>query len=160
VIGALTLPSPAAGNAACGASVLNDWFDNGQVDRLYQLPCYGEAIDAIPSDIRDYSDAEEVISRALQAATRGRLARGGADPTPGGTLLNETSRASIAERRAEVVRTAAAGVDPSGASVPPIPLLVLGGLSLVLLVSGGVGYVSRRRDTEERIRSRGPADER
>lgn len=130
--------------------MLNDWFDNGQVDRLYQLACYGEALDAIPSDIRDYSDAEQVIFRALQAATRGSLARGGADPTPGGTLSYERSRATIAQRHAEVVRTAAAGVDPSGPSAPPIPLLVLGGLSLVLLVSRGVGYLSRRRDTQDR----------
>ena len=44
--------------------------------------CYEEAIDAIPDDLRDYADAEDVITRALQAALRGELAPGGADPTP------------------------------------------------------------------------------
>ena len=39
---------------------------------------------AIPRDLRDYADAEEVISRALQAAVNGKLAPGGDDPTPGG----------------------------------------------------------------------------
>ena len=36
-------------------------------------------------------------------------------------------------------------VDTSGPSSVPVPLLVLGGLSLALLAAGGLGYVSRRR---------------
>jgi hypothetical protein len=74
-------PAPAA-TTPCGKKVLDDWWDNGRVDRLYPLHCYEEAIDGIPADIRDYSDAEQVISRALQAAVGGKLAPGGADPSP------------------------------------------------------------------------------
>jgi len=36
-------------------------------------------------------------------------------------------------------------VDTSGPSSVPIPLLVLGGMSLALLAAGGLGYLSRRR---------------
>ena len=36
-------------------------------------------------------------------------------------------------------------IDTSGPSSVPVPLLVLGGLSLALLAAGGLGYVSRRR---------------
>ena len=59
---ALTVASPASGAAAtaCGDKVLADWFDNGRIDRLYPLHCYEDAIDAIPDDLRDYADAEEV----------------------------------------------------------------------------------------------------
>jgi len=50
--------------------VLADWDDNGRIDGIYNLFCYQDAIDAIPFDIRDYADAEEVIARALQEASR------------------------------------------------------------------------------------------
>ena len=39
----------------------------------------------------------------------------------------------------------APAIDTSGPSSVPVPLLVLGGLSLALLAAGGLGYVSRRR---------------
>ncbi len=79
---ALSTASPAGAATPCGKKVLADWFDNGRIDRLYPLNCYEEAIDAIPDDLRDYADAEDVITRALQAALNGNLAPGGADPTP------------------------------------------------------------------------------
>ena len=82
-VAALSTADPASAATACGKKVLADWFDNGRIDRLYPLNCYEEAIDAIPDDLRDYADAEDVITRALQAALRGDLAPGGRDPTPG-----------------------------------------------------------------------------
>ena len=36
-------------------------------------------------------------------------------------------------------------VDTSSSTAVPIPILVLGGMSLALLAAGGIGYVSRRR---------------
>ncbi len=81
-VAALSVASPASAATPCGKKVLADWFDNGRIDRLYPLNCYEEAIDAIPADLRDYADAEEIITRALQAALNGNLAPGGADPTP------------------------------------------------------------------------------
>ena len=36
-------------------------------------------------------------------------------------------------------------VDTTGPSSVPIPLVVLGGMSLALLAAGGLGYLSRRR---------------
>ena len=41
---------------------------------------------------------------------------------------------------------AAPDVDTSGPSSVPIPLLVLGGMSIALLAAGGLGYLSRRRN--------------
>src|SRR4249919_2753042 len=79
----LAVSRPAGAATPCGKKVLGDWFDNGRIDRLYPLNCYEEAIDAIPPDLRDYADAEDVITRALQAALHGNLAPGGSDPTPG-----------------------------------------------------------------------------
>jgi hypothetical protein len=67
----ISAPSPNAIAApSCGDPVLRDWFDNGRVDRLYRLRCYEDAVAALPPDLRDYSDAEDVIARALQRAAR------------------------------------------------------------------------------------------
>jgi hypothetical protein len=147
-IAALSTAAPASSATACGKKVLADWFDNGRIDRLYPLNCYEEAIDAIPDDLRDYADAEEVITRALQAALRGDLAPGGADPTPGDDPSipgsGDNSDGSGGAGNGDNPQ-AAPDVDTSGPSSIPIPLLVLGGMSLALLAAGGLGYLSRRR---------------
>ena len=156
---ALSSSGTASAATPCGEKVLADWFDNGRIDRLYPPHCYEDAIDAIPADLRDYADAEEVITRALQSSLRGELAPGGRDPTPGndkdqskgggagggksGGGSNGGSNGG--DPGAGGNPQAAPDVDTSAPSSVPIPLLVLGGLSLALLAAGGLGYVSRRR---------------
>ena len=143
---ALSTASPASAATQCGKKVLADWFDNGRIDRLYPLNCYEEAIDAIPDDLRDYADAEDVITRALQAALRGDLAPGGRDPTPGGDDPIGSGNGSGSNGNGGGGNPQAApDVDTSGPSSVPIPLLVLGGMSIALLAAGGLGYLSRRR---------------
>ncbi|MGH3136835.1 MAG: hypothetical protein ACRDPV_10135 [Gaiellaceae bacterium] len=146
---ALSVTGTAAAATPCGEKVLADWFDNGRIDRLYPPHCYEDAIDAIPDDLRDYADAEEVITRALQSSLRGELAPGGRDPTPGdddplaGPTPNDPNDPT--DPNDPNNPQAAPDVDTSGPSSVPIPLIVLGGLSLALLAAGGLGYVSRRR---------------
>jgi hypothetical protein len=154
LVSALATAEPADAATKCGKKVLADWFDNGRIDRLYPLNCYEEAIDAIPDDLRDYADAEDVITRALQAALRGELAPGGRDPSPGdddpsnggggGGSGDGSGDGSGGSGNSDNPQ-AAPGVDTSGPSSIPIPLLVLGGMSLALLAAGGLGYLSRRR---------------
>ena len=148
---ALSVTGPAgAATTPCGKKVLNDWWDNGRVDRLYPLHCYEEAIDGIPQDIRDYSDAEQVISRALQAAVGGKLARGGNDPSPDNGNRDPQQPVEPGDEPADPGggSTAAPDVD-GGTSSLPIPLIVLGGMSLALLAAGGLGYLSRRRQAAD-----------
>lgn len=153
VLVALSLPGTAAASA-CGDKVLEDWYDNGRVDRIYPPHCYEDAIDSIPKDIKDYVDAEEVISRALQFSLRGEIAPGGKDPTPGddnpdGTPGNKGSKnnggTNNGGTNANGGTEVTPDVDTSGPSSVPLPLLVLGGMSLALLAAGGLGYLSRRR---------------
>ena len=153
VFAAMSVAAPADAATKCGKKVLADWFDNGRIDRLYPLNCYEEAIDAIPPDIGPYSDAEDVITRALQAALNGNLAPGGPDPTPGdgspsggngGGGGNGGNPRDPSDPGGSPPQ-AAPGVDTSGPSSVPIPLLVLGGMSIALLAAGGLGYLSRRR---------------
>ena len=162
-VAALTTTSPAHAATPCGKKVLADWFDNGRIDRLYPLNCYEEAIDAIPDDLRDYADAEDVITRALQAALRGELAPGGVDPTPnddevsgnggsnGSSGGNGSGDDGSSGSGSGDSAQAAPDVDTSGPSSIPIPLLVLGGMSLALLAAGGLGYLSRRRNAAHAV---------
>jgi len=117
---ASALLAPVASTAAgrsCDERVLVDWSDNGRIDGVYPLRCYEGAIAAMPTDIRDYTNAENVIGRALSSAVRER------------PVEAQTAGAAPAS-------TASTGV--------PVVLLVLFGFALTLLAAGGVGYLSRR----------------
>ena len=126
---ALVAASGARAATPCAQAVLADWQDNSRIDRVYDLPCYGDAINAIPDDLRDYTDAADVIARAFQRVTgRGLEVR-----TPQG-------------RQTEIPPPATAPpVNASSPSSLPVPLLVLAAMSLVLFAAGGLGYVARRR---------------
>ena len=148
VVAALAIASPAIAATPCGKKVLADWFDNGRIDRLYPLNCYEEGIDAIPADIGPYSDAEDVITRALQAALNGNLDSGGPDPSPDDDESRPQRFGRLESRRPGRIRHRRRPHPASTRRAPssvPIPLLVLGGMSLALLAAGGLGYLSRRR---------------
>ena len=57
--------------------IVDDWYDNQRVDKLYPIHCYREAIDGLPLDIKDYSNAQDAILRALAY-------RQANEPDPGG----------------------------------------------------------------------------
>jgi hypothetical protein len=147
----VTLVLPATAMASpCGNKVLADWFDNGRIDRLYPAHCYEDAIDAIPRDLRDYANAEEVILRALQASLRGELDPGGPDPSPDDPRdpgapsdPNNPDPNDPNEPSSE-----ATDVDPTGLSSIPLPLIALGLMSVALLAAGGLGYLRRRNATD------------
>lgn len=173
VVAALSFASTAAAKTSkCGEKVLADWYDNGRIDRLYPLNCYEDAIDAIPSDIGPYVDAADVITRALQGALRGTLVAGGCDPSadgdpkdcarqPGGGVTTPNGGGGNGSSggvggsgggnggsgggNGGSNPQAAPEVNTSSPSSVPVPLLVLGGMSILLLAAGSLGYLSRRR---------------
>ena len=102
----------------CESQVLRDWSRDGRVDRVYRLPCYEDAIDLLPTDLRDYTDAEDVIERALASAMRQSL---------GDTAMQDRTPVTRTDRDASIL------------------LATLGGMALALLAAGGLGYLSRRR---------------
>jgi hypothetical protein len=118
---ALVLVAAPAGVAAspCADRVVQDWSDNGRVDRFYSLSCYQEAIDTIPADLRDYTNAADVIGRALTAAARAEGADSG------------VQKGSV--------------VAASDASALPLVPLVGGVFALGVILAGGVAYLARRR---------------
>jgi hypothetical protein len=157
-VAALSFAGSASASLAtkCGQQVLADWYDNGRIDKLYPLNCYEEAIDEIPSDIGPYVDAEDVITRALQGALHGNLTQGSncdpsADGSPddcansngGKNSGNDGQNPQNPDGTPQAQETPE--VNTSSPSSVPIPLLVLGGMSLLLLAAGSLGYLSRRR---------------
>jgi hypothetical protein len=163
-VAALSSAGTATAATKCGLAVLDDWYDNGRIDKIYPLNCYEEARDAIPNSIGPYVNAEDVITRALQSALRGKLDPGGCDPTadgsandcarqPGGGSTGDGSGGTAgsgdsnggADPGSDDPGQVAPDVDTSSMSSVPIPLLVLGGMSMLLLAAGGLGYLSRRR---------------
>lgn len=177
VLAALAHTGPAAAAPkSCADDVVSDWYGDGRVDKVFPLHCYQQAIRSLPVDVLDYSNAKQDILRALAFARKGRQ-----DPGPTGG--NET--ASVDEPTtgagsgtgkppkagdpdpvpttpthpgdAGTGSSAAGTVDTSGPSSLPIPLLILGGLALLLLAAGGAGYLSRRAHARREGGPPGPA---
>src|SRR5712691_3696325 len=113
-----------AAGVRCEEKVLMDWSDDGRIDGIYPLHCYQDALKKMPTDLRDYTNASDVIQRALTRAVSAEGERG------------ESSRV-------------AAGTGPQvGADGPtsfPLPLVLLAAISLAVLAAGCLGYLSRRR---------------
>jgi hypothetical protein len=128
----LALFAGPAAASPCGTRVLKEWSDNSRIDGTYQLHCYQDAIDALPSDLRDYSDALDVIGRAFRNAGGRHIA---------------IAKGPQEQNESEIVPTNVANA--SSPSSLPLPLLVLGGVALTLLAAGGYGYVSRRRRPDD-----------
>lgn len=151
------VPTAGAAEKTCADAVVADWYGDGRVDKVFPKHCYQEAIRSLPVDVLDYSNAKEDILRALAYARQGKP-----DPGPsGGSRPTETSSTEgdpTGTGSGAGEETAAAGaVDTSGPSSVPIPLLILGGLALLLLAAGGAGYLSRRAQSRREGGPPGPA---
>jgi hypothetical protein len=143
---------------SCADQVIADWYDDGRVGKIYPLHCYREAIAKLPPDVLDYSNAKEEIGRALAFAKQGKPDPGGTDPTPAtstdttGTKTTKTSTTKTTKTATTKTTTTGTGTtatttsttDTSGPSTVPVPLLVLGGLAVLLLAAGSAGYLRRR----------------
>jgi hypothetical protein len=157
---ALFVSVPAAGAApaatskatnSCWLDVINDWLDNNRVDKVYPTACYTHAIQTLNQypDVQNYSSAADDIHRALLAAMHDRGSGGsnGGGPTggsgPGGTPSNPSSPSSGNPPSTPVSSIFNSG-KPSSAQSVPLPLLVLGGLAGLLLLSAAGTWIFRR----------------
>ncbi len=131
---------------SCADQVIGDWFDDGQVDKIYPLECYRQAIKNLPPDLLIYGNAEEEIGRALAFAKQGKSDPGGKGPTPPTTGPGKTGPGKTGPGTTE---TSTQTTDTSGPSSLPIPLLVLGGLAVLLLAAGSAGYLRRRLGSDD-----------
>jgi hypothetical protein len=145
-------PARAAASATpCWKALLNDWYD-GRIDGSYERHCYNEALKHLPADVSTYSSAHDDILRALQSAVAKQRAAGltvgpntvikpPSSRSGGGTGTNPGTITPTGRDRPGGL---ADKLNPGSPSSLPIPLLVLGGLALILVAAGGAGLVAKR----------------
>ena len=130
-VGAPSAPA-ARTTTPCWVKLLNDWYD-GRIDNVYPIPCYRQAINHLPTDIKQYSNASEQIERALATAI---------------ALKKNPNAVTTSSGRTTPQGPVPSAIDsssPGGANSFPLPLLILGGLAILLLAAGIVGLIIRRR---------------
>ena len=144
----------------CWLQVVNDWLAHGAVTNYYAIPCYTQAIQNLSAypDIKQYSSAIDDIHRALLAAIHeehggpggglggpgangggggGGGALGGGGGGGGGGSTGSGGNGGL-------IRRIAHDIGPGNAQSIPLPLLVLGGLAALLLLTAAVTWILRR----------------
>jgi hypothetical protein len=168
--------SARASAAPCWKKLISDWYD-GRIDNSYELHCYKDALRHLPDDVKTYSDAVDVITRALADATRGKtkVDENMVVPPPVQNVSNTTSGTTSGTTTTSPDGTAGPGngggddgtgdggsettasddgpindvlgSGDAGADGIPLPLLVLGGLALLLVAAGAAGLIARHMQT-------------
>jgi hypothetical protein len=163
LVAAVAHASPAAAATPCWKALLNDWYD-GRIDHTYAVHCYQDALHHLPADVQTYSSAHDDILRALQSAVARQKKAGqkvGANslvPPPkqkpgtttaktgtGTTTTGSTTTGGAPGRKPDKgLGGVAEQLNPSSASSLPLPLLVLGGLAILLVAAGAAGLLAKR----------------
>jgi hypothetical protein len=119
----------AAAGTPCWKKVIADWASDGRINGHYSVPCLRATLANMGQDNKIYSDLPDQVTRAMQAhgVAPARYTRRIAGFRPSGPVGHALS---------------ALGSDKP--SSVPVPLLVLGGLALLLIGAGAAGLVTRR----------------
>ena len=119
---AALLPGRAAAATPCWKQVLNDW-SKGRAIGVYPLHCYRDAIKNLPEDVRDYSNAADDISAALQAQIAHRSLRTVQSDTPNGSKNGNGARSATgSDPSPSAYRRAIDNLGTSNADSLPIAL--------------------------------------
>jgi hypothetical protein len=154
--------APAAAATPCWKLLLNDWYD-GRIDHTYAVHCYQDALHHLPADVQTYSSAHDDILRALQSAIAkqkqaGKTVQPNSPVAPqtsttvtttetgtGTTGSTTTTIAVVPGRKPDKgLGGVAEQLNPSSSTSLPLPLLVLGGLALLLVAAGAAGLAAKR----------------
>jgi hypothetical protein len=135
-VAGLALGAGSASAKSCGAAVINDWYRDGTIDKQYPAQCYREALTRVPEQAKIYSDLPEQLNRGLRTA----LTRHGVLSTK--TTITRPSR-STAGHRGPIQRVLGE-LGPDKADSIPIPLVILGGVALLLIAAGAASVIVRR----------------
>jgi hypothetical protein len=149
-------PASAATPAPCWQLLMNQWYQ-GEIKTIFPLDCYHQAIKHLPTDIQVYSSARDDITKALQAAVAYDARVKAAALAAQQTTTSSTTTTKAKPIVPPVIKTHGPGTpvasapgilnsaSPGGASSFPLPLLILGGLAILLVAAGGIGLLIRRR---------------
>ena len=130
-----------ASAATCWKELVNDYWADNRVDRTYPITCYREAMEKLPRDVQEYSDAQDDLRRALLLAIRDERDSGGGyqrrdrqtEPTP---QVDDNASQGFFPQVIDKI-------GPKNADSIPVPLLVLGSIALLLLGAAAVSYITR-----------------
>ncbi len=175
--GSAVRAAPAEAATPCWKLLLNDWYD-GRIDQTYPVHCYKDALKHLPSDVQTYSSAHDDILRALQSAITKQKSEhknvsnntlvppeqsggsggsgsggsgGGGSGTGGATTTTSTSTTSTTGEPGRNDNGGLAGtVSSDDPSSIPTPLLILGGLALLLVAAGAAGLIAKRVQARRR----------
>jgi hypothetical protein len=139
----LVLPAPAAAAVPCWQLVIDDWGD-GRIDRTYPTACYAAALQHLPTDVRNYTDASDQIHRALFASigrdrdatpptaapSERRGSRSAAGPVP-----TRKPPGVSAEPTEDPLQQAVGAVSSKNPGSIPLPLIVVGAVGFLLLAA-------------------------
>jgi hypothetical protein len=137
---------PAASASDCWKGLLRDYADDGRIEQTYPAVCYRDAIRQMPITLKAYSDAYDVLTRALAAATAHPRRRDGVLLVPPPKLPPPAPGQD--ERRPGHPAPFTRAANSFSSSEPdrvPLPLLVLGGLGVLFVAAGVAGAIVRRR---------------
>ena len=173
LVGSAARPAPAQAATPCWKLLLNDWYD-GRIDQTYAVHCYKDALKHLPSDVQTYSSAHDDILRALQSAITKQKnehknvsnntlvppengsggGTGSGSGSGGGSGGTGTTTSTGGTTTSEPGRTGNGGlagqVGSDNASSVPVPLLILGGLALLLVAAGAAGLIAKRVQARRR----------
>jgi len=146
---AVALPGPAsAATSPCRNKIFNDWYPDGKIASTYPISCYRDALKHMPPDAAVYSSLGDDVRAAMRAAIR--RANGHSAPLQVGHGSKAIGAGNVEAALTSIHKphdpasgaaTVASGVPvaTAGSSGTPLPILVLGGLALVLVAAGAVG---------------------
>jgi hypothetical protein len=144
-------PAPAQAATPCWKLLLNDWYD-GRIDQTYSVHCYKDALKHLPADVQTYSSAHDDILRALQTAIakQQKSNKPVSDNTPvppaagGGSGSGGSGTTTTTGGGSQGNDGLAGTVSADDPSSIPTPLLILGGLALLLVAAGAAGLIAKR----------------
>ena len=135
---------------------------------IYAIPCYTQAIQQLNAypDVAGYSSAVDDIQRA-ELAGDPRTENSGGTPAaarPGARTAPERRRAAAAGKNGgggkSFFQRIADRLGPGNAQSIPLPLLVLGGLALLLLLAALATWLARRIQARRMTPAPAPAPRR
>ena len=159
------VPGTASAKTPCRDRIYNDWYPDGKIGTNYPIACYRDALKNMHDDTRTYSSLSDDIRSAMQAAIArlhhrhvpSEVGKGSPPESkpPSSSRPDSTSPDSTDSRSsgpqsvsqtlpAPTTTLAASATSSSGGGGVPVPLLVLGGLALLLVAVGAAGVVAKR----------------
>jgi hypothetical protein len=134
---ALTVTAPpASAQTACWKQIIDDWVNDGAIEGVYPLHCYGEAINHVPNDLAQYTGIIDDITAARQQAARGVRTTQAHKPAL-------SSEPTSNDPSGGVYNQAIDKLGPTNSDSLPLPLLILAGLALIMVAAGGAGLATR-----------------